>query len=145
MLRRLRRRNFIMWNGVDLELYIESHDPKCIGTVLTFLQLFQWDRKAEKALKFLIDKHRLNPFVPAVRAKKWGKEDYHPEQEPGKRQVNYIVGICPRCGSPVHGEGLPRCELQKSGRVFYKECLTCTYYSELFRRGNEYIEIEGGE
>jgi hypothetical protein len=57
-----------------------------------------------------------------------------------------VIGMCPRCGEPLSGLPVPRCEATKTGRVFYKECSACTYYGEIFRdkKTGEYTETEGG-
>lgn len=53
------------------------------------------------------------------------------------------MGIC-KCGGVLTGEPVPGCETKLNGRVFYKECDTCSYYSELFKIDNIFKEIEGG-
>ena len=55
------------------------------------------------------------------------------------------VGLCPRCDKVVKGYPMPGCESKKTGRIFYKECTSCSYYSEIFqKRKNRYTEVEGG-
>jgi hypothetical protein len=137
--------DYIMWNGVDLELYMASFDPYHIPTVLQFLQVFQWDKRAEKALECLVRKYRLTPrVVGKVLTPKEARLEKKPELiEP--RLPRDIVGICPRCDNPLRGERIPNCETKKTGRLYVKICSStnCTYYSELFKIDRELVEIEG--
>jgi hypothetical protein len=55
-----------------------------------------------------------------------------------------IIGFCPKCSSIMRGMPMSKCEFEKSGRVFYKECSACTYYAEIFKKRNKFKEIEGG-
>lgn len=60
------------------------------------------------------------------------------------KKLTTVVGICKRCGSELVGFPIPRCERKKSGRIFYKECSQCSYYSEIIRKGENFKEVEGG-
>lgn len=59
-----------------------------------------------------------------------------------------VIGKCPACDGDLVGEPVPMCERKKSGRNFYAECKSCTYYYEVFykkkRNKYKYIKIEGG-
>jgi hypothetical protein len=55
-----------------------------------------------------------------------------------------VIGLCPVCEGALHGQVIPKCEQKKSGRIFYKECQSCTYYAEMFRKGTELSQVEGG-
>lgn len=59
-------------------------------------------------------------------------------------QLPFVVGMCPRCSNIVRGMPLPSCESKKSGRVFYKECAGCSYYSEVIMDRTMYKELEEG-
>lgn len=148
---RIRSKDLVMWNGVDLELYVKNHDPRCLVTVMNFLELFQWDRSAEKALRYIIHKHGYNKRVTAVktRSRSMPKEEpWEQAREDEKTWTGTVpMGPCPRCGGWVMGDKVASCETQKTDRVSYKMCEECTYYSEVFRikDGKKLIEIEGGE
>jgi len=59
-------------------------------------------------------------------------------------RLEAVVGFCPKCTSTMVGTVLPHCEAEESGRHFYSECTSCTYYSEIFKgRKGRYIEIKG--
>lgn len=63
--------------------------------------------------------------------------------EPPKLPV--VVGFCPKCSSTMVGDALPACESEKTGRHFYSECTTCSYYTEIFKgRKGRFIEMKGG-
>ena len=131
----------MMWNGVDLEMYAKSFRPECIITVHQFLQLFQWDKNAEKILDYLINvKWKAGQRVKAERVQRAKKARVF-RDEPG--ELNTIVGVCPRCGDMLLGEPIRGCENKSSGRLFYKECISCPYYYELFEKDLVLIESEG--
>jgi len=133
-------KHFRMWNGVDLELYIKSQHPQCLVTVYNFLRLFQWDRSAEVALRYLIDRDRLNVQVQSEKIRSKHKDTI---QEP--EDLFLAFGVCTRCGGEVKGQFLPACEHKKTGRIYLKICDDCSYYAEGFRIDEKLIEIEGGE
>lgn len=59
-------------------------------------------------------------------------------------ELNAVVGFCPKCTSTMVGTPLPACETDESGRHFYSECTTCTYYTEIFKgRKGRYLEVRG--
>jgi len=57
--------------------------------------------------------------------------------------LSVIIGFC-SCGGRLYGEPVKACEKKRTGRLFYKECVDCTYYAEIFQRGGDVVEIEGG-
>ena len=64
-------------------------------------------------------------------------------QEP--QTLNAVVGFCPKCNSTMVGTPVTHCETDESGRHFYSECTSCSYYSEIFKgRKGRYIEVKGG-
>jgi hypothetical protein len=66
--------------------------------------------------------------------------------EPEK--LPFVVGVCPKCDSMLGGLPLPSCETKKTGRVFYKECSSCEYYAEVWKKTKQkrttYYQEEGG-
>lgn len=118
---------FINKNGIEIDVAIEE---------LSEIAL-ELHRQIGRAT---YDQRRME----RVEAKKTGTEET-PEVEVQEPPELTVIGLCPKCGSPLGGYPLPGCESSKTGRVFYKECRGCTYYSELYKRRNNYIEIEGGE
>jgi hypothetical protein len=42
------------------------------------------------------------------------------------------------------GEPIGGCGKKKKRRAFYKECVACNYYAEVWKIGNKYRETEGG-
>jgi hypothetical protein len=135
-------KHFIMWNGVDLQLYVRSHTPKCLQSVHQFLQLFKWDKNALEALEYLLAtdyKVVSENVVTAERTHRHGKERTYPEEY----TINIRIGICPKCGSALLGDPIPSCERSKTGRVFWTECSSCTYHKELFEKNGVLTEIEG--
>lgn len=143
--------DLIMWNGVDLEHYTAAMNRECLPQILQFLQLFEWDKKAERALEYLIRKY---PAGITIRSKKITpkqkalevrieKEAAYEWDDP---QLPFVLGLCPECGELMRGLAIPACESRVSARVFYKECTVCPYYSEIFwdEEKQESKEIEGG-
>lgn len=133
-----------MWNGVDLELYAESFDKAHLHTVLQFLKLFRWDGFALKCLQWLLyDKWKTvgEATVTSQRLQKHGKADRIYLDEP--KELSTVVGICPKCGDILLGEPLIGCEYKKTGRLFVRVCVGCTYYSELFEKDLVITEVEG--
>ncbi len=60
-------------------------------------------------------------------------------------QLQVVVGFCPKCSSTMVGEVLPHCEAEETGRHFYSECTSCSYYTEIFKgRKGRFIEMKGG-
>jgi hypothetical protein len=80
------------------------------------------------------------------------REEKARKENPGNRYsksfeekpLPFIVGLCPKCGSIMKGTPMSSCEKARSGRHFYHECQTCTYYKEVFKRRNKFREVEGG-
>jgi hypothetical protein len=136
----LDKKEFIMWNGVDLELYIKAHEPICLVTVLNFLELFQWDKRAEKALRYIIKKHGHDTRVKAEQIRARSSPVI---ETPDPSPLPIVCGRCSRCLGLVRTGPVPGCEAAKTNRVTLKECDNCSYYSEIFLMDGKYIEIEG--
>jgi hypothetical protein len=122
---KLKATDFIMYNGVDLQLYRTSFTDEQLTAVLQWLQLFKWDKRAEKALRYIIWQHKLGTKVQSKVSVPRGKIV---EPDP----LQNTVGECPKCGGVVRGKSLPRCETSATGRVYYTECDDCVYYTEYF-------------
>jgi hypothetical protein len=127
---------------VDLELYASSFHQKQLHAVLQFLELFQWDRRAERLLDYLLhEKWKVGDVVKAEASRRKYKEQVLWDEP---IEFTTIVGVCPKCDWPVVGDAIhERCERKLSGRLFIKECTNCTYYSELFEHDGELTEVEG--
>jgi len=55
-----------------------------------------------------------------------------------------VIGKCPKCGGILRGEPLPACEVDKTGRSFYKECDNCEFFATIWKRSeNKFEEVEG--
>ena len=67
----------------------------------------------------------------------------YPERKKGNSkyrepmQPKVVIGFCPSCNSQLVGTPLKGCETKKTGRYFYKECSSCSYYAEIFKSGNK--------
>jgi len=143
--------DLIMWNGVNLELYTAGMNRECLPQIYQFLQLFEWDEKAEKALEYLIRKYpagevvrsRKISSVQRAREARGAKEQFEFADYP---QLPFVLGACPECGKLMRGVALSGCETEETGRHFYKECTVCPYYSEVFwdEEKKEAKEIKGG-
>jgi hypothetical protein len=66
------------------------------------------------------------------------------EKFPGEPKQLLVIGFCPKCKGKMGGAWVATCEMKKSGRFFIKECGSCDYYAEIFKKRNKYYEIEGG-
>ncbi len=59
-----------------------------------------------------------------------------------------VVGICNKCGGNLVGTPIPGCSKIKKQPVFYKECVTCATYSEIWKEETrnkvKHYEVEGG-
>jgi hypothetical protein len=136
----------VVVDGFDIELYVQSMDGRCLGTVVNFLDWFKWDDRVKKALQFLIQKHSYHEHTVVSKERLVDPApDMKPEPIEEPCEPNVIVGVCPKCGDRLRGAPLRSCETAATGRVFYKVCSGCTYYSELFKnlKTNELREIEG--
>jgi hypothetical protein len=67
-----------------------------------------------------------------------------PESIVELHKLKVIVGICSRCGNTLVGTRIGTCKELKKQPIFYKECVGCSYYAEVFKSDNNYYEVEGG-
>lgn len=134
--------------------YFAGFDPRLLPSVLQSLEYFQCcpeviDVLSQLEVERLESARKLSERKGAhIRARTGGvvgtPSGRVMRQVPEPQPLTVVVGFCPRCGSSVMGEPLSACERQKNKRVFYKECSSCSYYAEVFQRGNKYVEIEEG-
>ena len=135
----------------NVQLFIGAFHPQCTYAIQQFLEWFSIDRKLERIVWSTIKRRevvtRRHSEQGVARRRKGPLES---ELDRQAREVSREprpmapIGIC-NCGGLITGEPLPGCEARLSGRVFYRECNSCTYYSELFKIDKKYKEIEGGE
>lgn len=130
--------------------YIAGFNGNSQYAIQQFLEWFSVDRKLERIVWSTIKRReigaRRRSEQLAARRRKRPLEselDRMSREVPGEPRPMAPVGVC-SCGGLVTGEPLPGCEVRLTGRVFYRECSSCTYYSELFKVDKEYKEIEGG-
>lgn len=148
----------------ELSAFAGSFDHNQMNTVHQWIKKFGWNREDEDRIKTLLDnylqhkrelsialsKNRSGPAPTRLRKKELQKEV--DKILPGKVEMEVrqneaklpIIGFCPRCGSTLGGQPCGGCKKLKFDRVFMKECSSCDYYSEIFRRGNKHFEVEGG-
>ena len=118
-----------MIGKAKLEKYVRSHDPRCLHTVVQFLEVAGWSPEVEDWLKKYLRKVRLEGFIVT------------PKDDSG---LAYIDESCPRCDELMQGIRMPACEVRRTGRAYYKECSSCTYYAEIFVKDGVEVEIKGG-
>lgn len=156
----------------NLKNYLESFNPEHLYSVIQFFEWFeccedlitpiqQW--LSAKIEEFAAEKRRARQrFEAAGRPNVTDEErkafenapciDDVPERDrhrwvdiPEPHRPRIVVGFCPKCSSTMVGDVMPQCETKVTGRHFYSECTTCTYYTEIFEgRKGRYIEMKGG-
>jgi len=134
----------------NVRLFIGGMDEQSRYAIQQFLEWFEVDRKLERIVWASLKKKELQRKKQAeklTRRRRTGEFGYYvlPKDKgvPTEPSPLTVIGSC-KCGGLMTGEPLPGCETKLTGRVFYKECDSCSYYSELFKKGNIYEEIEGG-
>lgn len=140
--KKVKATDLIMWNGIDIELYSRSFDRTHLPTVLQFLHTFKWDKNAELALRYVLQKYKVvQQRVKGKVIHKHGKKESEEDaiREPCQMA---ITGVC-RCGGILRGEPLPSCEKKATGRVFVEICDDCPYYAELYWDKGRVTKIEG--
>jgi hypothetical protein len=144
----------------NIKRYIGSFDMSTRYAIQQFLSWFDVDRKLERVVWAILKKSEI---VRARQAKEVSRKNRILEKmdqgSPVSREeresvipelatdVGPVVGSCPRCGSNVRGMIGGTCGKHAGnfGKLtFYKECTACSYYSEIFKKRNKYIEVEGG-
>lgn len=145
--------------GVDVKQLIKVYSPQQLAAAAIILEHFPLykpltdyfkqykqdiiDDRMERSLAIQnrVSSHRKKQ---ATRKRLEESGRLKPEEIVEPRPANTILGLCPRCGEPLGGLPVPPCETKNTGRIFLKECTSCTYYSELFKDGKTFTEKEGG-
>lgn len=151
-----------MFTREDVQKYAEAHTEQVKTGVLQFLSHFkcacgpvleflsEWkqaDLEMKRVAAVEAGRRRGVGPLPGRDKSKKRKPNQNTYSEPPAPKV--CVGICPRCGQDLLGRPQPMCSKQEGSRfgkrVFYKECSSCTYYSEVFQqRPKKHVEVEGG-
>ena len=149
-------------NDITIKKEIANFQVPCVERMIQFFERLEIQKDLTRFLRGLQDEQFEKLRIEAEKGgRKIGRKHFDrfkkgksitatpipPEEqttitEPFKYTM--VVGICPRCSSKVVGGPIPKCEIKISGRVFYKECSACTYYVEIFKKGNKHREVEGG-
>jgi len=149
-------------NGINIKKEIANFQVPCVERMIQFFERLEIQKDLTRFLRGLqdeqfeklrseaekggrkIDRKHFDRFKKgkSIRAEPTPQKEQTAIVEPFK--YTQVVGICPRCSSKVVGGPQPKCETKASGRVFFKECSACTYYVEIFKRGNKHREVEGG-
>lgn len=147
--------------GRVVSTYAESFSDEAVSSVMQFLEVFSEDRSEElfNKIRDVVHERRERLRITAEANNKRRKEllekqigEYEMKERmakedgkfPGEPSPMPVIGFCPKCGRKLLGMFISDCETRKSGRVFYKQCSSCSYYSELFKRRNKHVEVEGG-
>jgi hypothetical protein len=134
-------------NDVDIKKYAASFDQPVVQSVFQFLETFKCCDQLTDALKLLtVEAEELKREVAESFSSRSKGEAQKNTHTPKQRPLETVVGMCPTCSGIMRGEPSPGCDREKSGRIFYTECGTCTYYYEIFqnKRTKKYKKIEGG-
>lgn len=147
--------------------YSESFAYEHLHSVYQFIRKFKWSYDGERLMKQLIEEIDKEMQDKAEAGKRQRKRYYQDvgmstedtpvqtleeqvdnvqrlKEDMSVKPIGLTVGFCPKCGSRVEGMPTPSCGKAKNGRHFYKECIACDYYSEIWKRGNKFTETEGG-
>jgi len=142
-----------------VQSFVGSYSLDSIHAVQQVLEWFGANKKLERIVWSMIKKmevaHVRNAESMSETIARYEKaieegKPFHPDADsiPEPKDIKSVVGKCPKCGSNLLGEPIKGCSKQTNGNfgglTFYKECSACTYYSEIFKKGNKHIEVEGG-
>jgi hypothetical protein len=143
----------------DVQKFVRGYSVDSIHAVQQILQWFGANKKLERIIWSAIKSRQLhkkklaeigvNIELEKVTKRKEGKP-YHPPVETIREpdDISLVIGMCPRCGRVLKGMPMRPCTKGKGSRfgklTFYKECSSCPYYSEIFKRRNKFKEVEGG-
>lgn len=147
----------------NIRQYLGSFDMNTRYAIQQFLEWFNVDRKLERIVWATLKKseiirakqaEEISETTDLARRLHAGEIKNAAEHkkivervinEPG--ELGPVMGKCPKCGSNIRGNLMKVCGKSAGnfGKLtFYKECTACTYYSEIFKKRNKYIEVEGG-
>jgi hypothetical protein len=136
-------------NNIDVGRYLASFSQEGVSSALQIMDIFgccdelknylelQRKRTEEEAIKITKEREARGEIVERPCD---GRGKVKEEVPP----LKIVVGFCPRCNSKMVGTPVWGCAKDGNDRHFYKECTACTYYSEIFKKRNIFIEKEGG-
>jgi hypothetical protein len=142
-----------------VQSFVGSYELDSIHAIQQVLEWFGANKKLERIVWSMIKKMEAvhvrgaeNSAKTRALYEKAIAEDkpFHPDPDsvPEPQSIKLVVGKCPKCKSNLLGEPIKGCSKQTNGNfgglTFYKECSACTYYSEIFKKRNKHIEVEGG-
>ena len=137
----------------NVRYFVQGYPEETVHGLQQILMAFGVAPKMERILWATLKKAHIYRTADAERKRELFIKLKHKRSGVDREVVDYdaldrapvtIVGICPRCDGTVRGTTIASCETKLSGRVFYKECEDCIYYSETFKIDNKYREVEGG-
>lgn len=126
----------------EIREYLTMFDSSTISDIGNFLQMFIPDHEVTKdidTIRFEIREARRKEAETASRRRartvrrrsKTGYSKELPAMQP--------ISLC-SCGGLITGLPLGGRELTENKRVFYSECDTCDFWSELIKDGDSYKE-----
>lgn len=144
----------------NVQQFIGSFSMDSRAAIQQFLEWFSVDRKLERIVWSWIKRSEVNRAKQSEEFLRDATiiERIHSGDRVSKKERNLVIknepinvgpviGTCIRCSSNIRGMAVGGCgkNAGKFGKLtFYKECSACTYYSEIFKKGNKHIEVEGG-
>lgn len=142
-------------NGVDVANYISGFDRNTWESALQILEVFGCCKEVGDALNQMKREYTEAVLRESKRVNdELNKRASNNPKPPCRGKVveaptlRYVVGICSECSGKLRGEPVEGCSKTRNTRaktrVFIKECSNCTYYSEVFKVGNKFSEVEGG-
>lgn len=130
-------------NNIPVYQYTQSFSRDQIDAVIQFIEVFGGNDKLLIFLRKLATGELLPKHKPQKKTPKEKESDVAIERERAIVKFMSVIGSCPKCGDELRGMSLRGCEQSKTGRHFYKECRSCGYYSEVFKKRKRFIEVEG--
>ncbi len=142
----------------DVQRFVGSYPLDSIHAIQQVLEWFGVNRKFERIVWSMIRRREVQHvkevdagkrrYAKYKKLKDEGKPYHPPLDEVGTvPDISLVIGKCPRCDNNLLGMPTRACKKGVNGKfgglVFYKECASCTYYSEVFKKRNKYVEIEG--
>jgi hypothetical protein len=135
-------------------MYAASFDSKMLSSVAQWLEVFEGDPELLDQIRIEIESRRQNEHdavqkmmkAQEAASKRYKQKELMEEEDgfPGEPRHLPIMGLCPKCNAPMGGMFMAGWETEKSGRLFYRECSSCSYYAELYKKRRKYKEVEGG-
>lgn len=128
--------------------HLQIHDSQGISAIGNFLLEFFPDHWITKDIQELreemLERDRIRAEALFRKRKLGGRGKPGKVRRPRRFEVREPpqmppIGVCD-CGGVLRGIRLPSCETNRTGRVFYSECDSCSFWMELIRDGDQYIE-----